>query len=415
MADVRKLTDDQLEAFARIAANAYPGAKHNTPDGFERLKENMKKTHALDWANYYGCFRDDKLVGGMMELDYTMNLHAQMVPIGGVGFVAVDLLHKKEKVAKELITEYCRHYRERDVKLVALYPFRPDFYHAMGFGYGTKSKQYRIHPSDLPKGGAKELCRFLFEEDREAVGACYNRFARRVHGMFLKMPTELEVVGNINAPTVGYEEDGVLRGYVRFFSEPAVENNFTMNNLVVRELIYETPQALQALMAFMNSQSDQYQQVIFNTQDENIHFLFHDPRNGSRRLLPPVGHETNAEGIGVMYRVVDVPGVFGLLADHDFGGQTVKLKLTMRDTLLPENAGSTIVHVENGRARVVESGEFDVEVKIDIAEFSALLVGSADFIGLQRLGLAEISDERYLRTVHRVFLTDCKPVTTTAF
>ena len=86
MTDVRKLTDDQLEPFARIAANAYPGAKHNTPDGFERLKEHVKKSHGQDWSNFYGCFRDDRLVGGMLELDYTMNLHRQMVPIGGVAF-----------------------------------------------------------------------------------------------------------------------------------------------------------------------------------------------------------------------------------------------------------------------------------------------------------------------------------------
>lgn len=33
---------------------------------------------------------------------------------------------------------YLRHYRERGTPLTALYPFRPDFYRSMGFGFGTK-------------------------------------------------------------------------------------------------------------------------------------------------------------------------------------------------------------------------------------------------------------------------------------
>jgi predicted acetyltransferase len=52
---------------------------------------------------------------------------------------------------------FLRHYREQGAPLVALYPFRPDFYRQMGFGYGTKMDQHRVKPSALPRGPSKSL------------------------------------------------------------------------------------------------------------------------------------------------------------------------------------------------------------------------------------------------------------------
>jgi predicted acetyltransferase len=58
--------------------------------------------------------------------DFTMDFLGVRIPAGGVGQVAVDLLHKKEHVAKEMMAYALRHYRELGVPLVSLYPFRPD-------------------------------------------------------------------------------------------------------------------------------------------------------------------------------------------------------------------------------------------------------------------------------------------------
>lgn len=116
-----------------------------------------------------------------------------------------------------------------------------------------------------------------------------------------------------------------------------------------------------------------------------------------------------------MYRVVDTPAVFDLLRERDFGGQTCKLKLTVEDSFLPENAGSTLLWFEDGHLRVVDDGLHDVEVRLDIAEFSSMLVGAVNFRKLYSYGLADLTDPEYVGPVDKIFAVGTKPVCTTQF
>ncbi len=86
-------------------------------------------------------------------------------------------------------------------------------------------------------------------------------------------------------------------------------------------------QALSELLTFVRSQADQFDRIVYETQDDQFHFLLADPRNGSGNLLMGLWHEVNTQGTGIMYRVVDVPTLFAELADHDFGAQTCRLRL----------------------------------------------------------------------------------------
>ena len=57
----------------------------------------------------------------------------------------------------------------------------------------------------------------------------------------------------------------------------------------------------------------------------------------------------------------------------------------------------------------------DVEIRLDVAEFSPLLLGVVSFRSLYLYGLAEISDTGYLETINRLFLADARPICLTAF
>ncbi len=172
MSTIRKLPEEDLDEYVRIVYNAYPGFGLD----MEKLRGRMLKILKEDTvSNLYGLYREGKLLGGMRCLDLTMKLLSTKTVGGGVGLVAVDLLHKEEKVCKELITYFLKHYRKKGISIALLYPFRPDFYKKMGFGYGTKVNQYRIKPESLPKGDSKKNTRFLDEDDREALLECYNR------------------------------------------------------------------------------------------------------------------------------------------------------------------------------------------------------------------------------------------------
>jgi predicted acetyltransferase len=415
MSKIQPLAPEDFESLARIFADAYPGFKIATEDERKHLSERTLKLHEEEpTVQFHGLFRDGQLQGIMCFYDFSMNFLQARIPAGGVGQVAVALPHKKEHVAKEMMRYFLGHYRDRATPLVALYPFRPDFYRSMGFGYGTKMNQYRVKPSALPKGPSKAHVRYLTEADRQSLVACYRRFVDRTHGMMEK--SEREVQRLFGAPRhriVGYEKDGEVHGYIVFTFEEG--ESFIVNDIQVQELIYENVEALSQILTFLHTQADQIRYVILNTQDEYFHYLLLDPRNDSQRLIPDVYHETNTQGVGLMYRVIDVPGMFALLHERDFGGQTCTLELDIVDSFLPENAGSTLLRFERGHVNRIDGGEHDVKVRLGIAEFSSLLVGSVDFYSLFRYGLVEISDVAYVNIVNRIFAVEQKPMCTTSF
>jgi predicted acetyltransferase len=416
MSEIKLIPEADYDAFVTICGNAYPSMKIATEDERQRLIKRFQARSAEPTNHLYGLYRADQLLGGMILFDFTMKLLSAKASAGGIGMLGVDLLRKKEKVAYELVQYFLQHYKARGATIATLYPFRPDFYRQMGFGAGTQMSQYRVRPADLPKGTSKSQIVYLRAEEKELLRDCYHRCLDVTHGLMEKSDIELNsMFANSNNRIVAYKQDGRVLGYLVFFFQPGEQGNFLINNLVVQELFYENRKALAQLFTFLHSQADQVERVIFNTQDEDFYHALRDPRNGSGNLLPDVYHESNTQGVGIMYRVIDTPGVFRLLRNHDFGGQDCALKLTVRDSFFPENDGSTIVHFRQGRPSVQPSGEHDVEVGLDVAEFSSLLMGSVRFSSLYRYGLAEISNDRAVDQIDRLFAVAAKPICTTPF
>jgi predicted acetyltransferase len=416
MQEIKPLAEQDFAAFATIVANAYPSFKIATEEDRQRLVERFRARSEQPTNHVYGLYRDGTLYGGMILYDFTIKLLSVKASAGGVGLVAVDILHKKEKVARDMIAYFLQHYKAQGATLTTLYPFRPDFYKQMGFGFGTKMSQYRVRPSDLPKGATKQHIVFLRAEDKELLRDCYHRYLERTHGMMERSDLELSsLFNNQEHRIVAYKRDDRVQGYMVFTFKPGSQENFNINDILVRELVYETREALSELFAFLHSQADQIRRVIFQTQDEDFHHALRDPRNGTENLFPSVYHESNIQGVGIMYRVIDTKGIFGLLRDHNFGNQDCKLKLALRDSFLAENDGSTVVHFRQGRPALQDDADYDIEVGLDIADFSSLLMGAVRFKSLYMYGLADISDERAVDTVDRLFMTEAKPICMTPF
>jgi len=352
----------------------------------------------------------------MKLYDFTMNVRGAQLPTGGVGMVAVDLLHKKQRVAFDLIHYFLRHYRERGATLAELYPFRPDFYKQMGFGYGAKMSEYRVRTESFPNGPGRERLRMLTIADAPALLECYNRFQDVTHGMIRRdefsFPRRL---ANPAHRTVGYERDGRLTGYLIFDDVTDPNGNFVLNDLIVEELVYETPDALAALLAFLRGQADQFRTVVIRTQDPTFHHLLADPRDDSGRLIPSVYHQSDTQGVGLMYRVIDLPGVFNALAGRDFNGQTLRLQITLDDSFFPQNAGSATVAFDSGQPHVSDDPAHDAAIRLDVAEFSSLLLGAVSFKRLHQYGLAQLSDPSALEVIDRIFRVDDPPICMTAF
>jgi predicted acetyltransferase len=386
----------------------------------ERAAQVRERGNATPGAPWYGLFAGETLLGGMRLYDFEMTLFEKPTLVGGVGAVAVDLTRKKEHVARDLIAYFLGHYRQRGAPLGILYPFRPDFYGAMGFGYGPKQNTYRIIPSALPARGDRSCVRFLTDADRPAMIELYNAVANRTHGMIAL--TTVSAANYLNQPDariVGWFDpaSGELQGYLAFTLELIDKRaNFLLQDLVVHEFIYGESAALLGLMAFLRTQQDQVRAIVLHTLDDAFHYLLSDPRNGPDRPTPNVYHESNTQGVGLMYRLLDVRRFFTTLPDHRFGAETLTLRLTVHDSFLPEQDGSVVVSFTDGLAQLqTNETPADVDLTLTVGDASALLMGCVSLNSLYNLGLAEISDAAAAERLDALFRAARPPVCLTPF
>lgn len=414
MTTIKPLTDPDFAAYATIVANAYPGFSLDSPEERDRLIESLQIRQARPDVTVYGAYRDGRLLGGMVYYDFRLQLHSARVLSGGVGMIAVDLLHKKEKVARDIVAHFIDHYTRRGSLLLMLYPFRPDFYKRMGFGYGTPKHEYRFSPAALRRDAPREGLRTLTPDDTAAIHTCHQRTVDRTHGMCEKSDFELKrLVETPATRLVGVERDGVLTGYLAFTFSKNPDNPY-YNDLHIHEMVANDRAARRALLTFLAMQIDQVREIRYVTEDDTFHHALTDPLTIHRPLDDDLMHLTRRSGLGLMYRVVDVPRLFATLADHDFGGATCRLRITLTDSFYPPNAGSTVVHFSGGRPTVIERGEAEVDIRLDVAEFSSLVMGVVPFRRLLDYGLADLSDPSSLPVVDRLFAAD-PPRCTTQF
>lgn len=417
MREIRAVEENDLSEFMRITIEAFPGMRVTTPDDRQRMLERLRRVMEEPIVHLLALFEDDKMLGVMRCYDFTMKLRSVRTLVGGLGGVAVDLRHKKEYVAYEMVQHFHQRYRDEGACLTALYPFRPDFYRKMGYGFGTRMNRYALDPATLPRGSGKEGIVFLGPEDREALHACYDRLVDRTNGL-IELPSYVldNLLGDDDILKIGYRGEGELEGYLLARLAPVREDNFLANNLEVRALVYDNPAALSELLSFVRSQADQVSRIIYETQDENVPFLSTDPRNGSGNLLAGLWHETNTQGTGIMYRVIDARRVFEVLSAHDFGRLDVRLAIELEDSFLTQNAGRLVVAFEDGRAHVEDAASpYDVTISLEVGNFSSLVTGAVSFRQLLTYGLASISDPAYVEAIHRLFFTEQKPWCMTNF
>lgn len=398
---INKLDKAHIDSFLEISMNAHP---------YDGDKEGRKNW--IDWsidghkgADLFGLFENGEMLGGMKLYDLKMNIHSTVLDIGGLGALSVDLLHRKERVAKELVEYFLKYYEEKGICMVVLNPFRVDFYKQMGFGMGTQVRQFRIKPEHFPRGDSKENLVFLTNDDKIALDECYNRYLKNNHGVISRVDPNLNDLFNSDVRIVAYKEDNNIRGYVAF-SYP--DNEF--GTILIKEMVYDHRDVLLQLCTFLHTQLDQVKRIVVNTEDTHLEYIFSDPNNGENYVFKTFYPEICVTGIGTMYRVIDTKGLFNALQGHNFGGQNCGLKITLEDTLFFQNFVSTTVRFVDGKASIVDLSEHDVEIVLNVSHFSSLIMGAIDFHSLFRLGLVSISDDSYCNVVNNLFKTSNKPI-----
>ncbi|GAC1582378.1 MAG: hypothetical protein NVS3B7_17800 [Candidatus Elarobacter sp.] len=403
-------------AIARLMADAYPIVGVTTAEAMTQVTGRIA-AHAGDAeTSWIVAQRAGEIVGAMRLFDYTMNLRGRDVLAGGVGSVAVGLPHKKQGIARALIAWYLDAYRARGAAFAVLHPFRPDFYRAMGFGYGTPVHRYRIAPAALRADGARGTVRLLDAQDVDALFVCSERVRAHTNGLIRK---HLAMTGRALAEPssrwVGVEDvDGTLRAYMQTSVELGPGGTLNANELIVRDLQAEDEPYRAALLGYLRAQRDQFARIVFETQDAAFHLAADDPRDGSDRVVAPPGtHRVAETGLGMMYRVLDVEAALRSLRPSD---ERLVLRLEIGEGLAGTAAGvRTFVFGPNGAPAAEPDAAPDATLRIGIADLSSLIAGSLRVRDAVRHRLAVVAPAAMAQRVGWALDADQPPQCTTRF
>lgn len=404
--------DEANAAIVGLYADAYTVMDLSDRDKRVRYEARLSETADEPGTVRIAGFREGRLAGVMRWYDYTMNLRGSDVLAGGLGAVAVAFDARRRGVGADLVKGFIAGYRARGATIAVLHPFRHDFYRRLGFGYGTKMNRYRFSPRELPAGGRSDRVRRVGVEAADGIAACYERVRARTNGLIITEAQEFKVrLEDVSLRVFAYHDGGTIRGYMQTRPFIGEANNANWNELRVFELIAESPEAFRALTAFLRDLADQFRAIVLETQDDTWNVILGDPRDSSGRIVhPPAYHETNSQGSGVMYRVLDVPRTLEAIsrnAPPSPGSNWASLRVV--DPLIPENAEAFDLSLPDGGP----SGA--VALQVDIADFSSLAVGSLRLRSLYDYGMVTVSNPDAVPALDRLFAPDRAPLCTTRF
>lgn len=388
---IRLLQSKDLKKAADIASLAYPGMLIQTDEKKKELIERLEtEQREANGIQFFGSFDEqDELLGIFRVNDFECNINGKFQRIFGIGMVAVHLLHKKEKVAYQLLSYFHNYARQEKVALVSLYPFNPSFYRKMGYGYGPLRYEFKFKPGEMLANGNKGSVKFLTASDEEAIVTLYNEYAQNNHGMLKRTWKEREYIKTRKTYYVGVEEENRLVGALAFTLEPVKGSHFLHQHMIIHEWIWSDPNAYKQLASWVSSQQDQVDRVIFRTNDQSFVYSLSNPSNDSNHVIPSVYHEVATTGSGIMYRITSIESFVngtnfnGLVKPQD---ETTVL-LAIEDTFIKEQHGLYKLSYSSGQWGIQKvEDNIQANITIGIHDLSSWWMGCVTVESLYNIG-----------------------------
>ncbi|WP_101842329.1 enhanced intracellular survival protein Eis [Halobacillus sp. Marseille-P3879] len=404
----------EFDTFTEMLSRCYPMMELNSAEDKEEAVKHHERMSEYETVSHIGAYDNGKLKSGYIHYMFPMNVYGQTLPSTGIGTLAVDLPYKKQGLAREMVTYAIEKSRQEGFPLIQLYPFRPDFYRKMGFGFGPQLNVFRFSPLQVPSFSEAPEVVPLGKEDVEEIKRCYHDWAEDTHGACDKQDYEFRHISKDHTHTIGCRVDGKLRGYVVY--EMNHLHDFT-HELKILDWFANTNASFQAFMNFLHQQKDQVSTIVFPTFDDDFVFMLNDPRHDAKRLIHRIYHQTHERGTGLMYRIIDVPLFMEYIRDHSFRSQTnVAVNFDVTDSLLKKKE-IFAYQFKNGRPERHESPlSHGVTLALSIDDLSSLLIGAVSLEKLLTYNRAEASgNEEELKKAVQLFSSPEKPTSWTFF
>jgi len=331
-------------------------------------------------------FSDRELVAGLSEIRMGQWFGGRCVPSLGIAGVAVNPESRGRGHALELMRSTLLAARADGFALSALYPSALPLYRRAGYELSGSYCRYEVPLTRLPLTESELRLTGIQEQHREAVEATYRAVAQHRSGYLDRGAYVWDRVKNpMGKPARGVMASGPegLEGYAYLKQKPHDDG---AHDLVLRDFVARTPRASLALLGYLARHRSVAKNAIWFGGVAEAALL----------------HLTGGVKVEVasywMLRLVDVQSA---LSARGYPALSARVAVRVEDEVLPDNAGTYQLSVDDGRM-VVERSTGEADAELGVRALAPLYTGFQSASSLSEAGLLRGSDEA-VRTLDALF------------
>jgi predicted acetyltransferase len=402
---IRRFDEDEFEAVAAVQGEGF---------GFDAVADELEVYRKLiEFDRTSAAVDGERIVGTAGSVSFELTMPGGLaVPVAGLTAVSVLPTHRRRGILTSMIEHQTRDSIERGESMSILWASEAAIYQRFGYGPATYSAWMRTEApatfrfGAVPGAGTVELI------DRDDIV----ELARPIHDRH-----RLAQPGNVGLPQAWWDtwttevehmRGGATKtryaihrgssgpdGYMRFRRKNQWENGLPRGEVIISDLVAESPGAYAALWDFAFSM-DLVRTVTANnrSRDEAITRMVGDPR----RIVTTVGD-------GIWLRVIDpiaalsgrrysVPGV-------------VRLGLNGNEGLGIDGVYEVEASDTTATARKIDARP---DIEMDVSVLGACMLGEHSFTMYARAGRVT-GDPASLALADRMFATSVAPHCPTKF
>lgn len=345
----------------------------------------------------YGLYDDGTLVSCCKLYAPEARVREEITTIGGLGAVATRPEFRGKGYGRELCLQVLSEYREREIDLVALWPFSTPFYRRMGWGTANRITRYELPPRALPMAETIGRMRRIDGDDWAELREVERRasadrsLALQRSETWWRDRTLANWDGDGEPFCYGYERDGQLQAYLVYIVGDDAERTLTVKGFAAAD-----EEAYRAVFDFLSGHGAQIERIV-GERALGTDLL--------ARVDDPAAIDCTVEA-GAMVRLTEVEALESIAWPRTDVGCT----LAVSDPLVADNEGVFEFTISNGTGRVDRIADSSndtsiggVDATVGIGTLSQLAVGTYGIGEAERLGDLQVVDGSIREPLGRVF------------
>ena len=360
---MRELDQNDLEQFNALLSYAFQVTSMELlQTGWEEDEIKRAKSPILEEATVFGWFYKDRLASMIVVYSMQMNVHDEILPMGGITGVATYPEYTGRGLIHSLMRRVINYMHEKGFSISVLYPYSIPLYRKMGWDIMSDQLTFTIRDTQLPKPHPVDGMVERVERDSEDFHNVYNYFALQRHGALIRDGLAWEEYwrweNDDMLAAVYYNDEHRPLGYVVYYIANEIFH--------IKEMVYLNAEARYGLWNYVSAHFSMITQVQGNNfSGEPMAYLFEDSE--ITETISPY----------VMARIVDVQD---FIENYPFQIQPEDLKLRLRitDPMAPWNEGDFLISwhdEETSCERDEDPSNTSNLVELDINTLMCMMMG----------------------------------------